>query len=207
MLYENARLLTYQSYQQWLIHELFSVGWFFEITIISIIFAIWLKLLDKSRIQSILLLGVLSAIGFAMSDMLLIDYLGVIEYKIRLLPIDSALFMGSITTAPILYMLVLQYTSSWKTYLLWAGIGTTIVALGLLPIYSLLGILKFYRWNYFYQLILMLMNGAIVRVLLLWFIRVEQSTPVSIRRYQVFPGLLPVFTKHLTNEEKDNDDE
>jgi hypothetical protein len=206
MPYESARILAYQSYQRWINNELFSFSWFFEIAIILIFYAIWLRSVDKSRIQSLLLLGSLSAVGFAIADIVLMGYFGVAEYKIRLFPIEPALFIVSITIAPTLYMLVLQYTSSWKDYLLWAGIGTTFLSFVLLPIYSLLGIIQLYHWSYFYQFILMLTNGVIARVLLLWFIRIEQSTPASSRKYQVFPGLLPVFTKHLENDKEDRTD-
>jgi hypothetical protein len=206
MPYETARLLAYQSYQQWITHELFSFGWFLEVAIIFIVYAIWLKSVDKSRIQSLLLAGSLSAVGFTIADMVLMGYFGVAEYKIRIFPFEPALFIVSITITPTLYMLVLQYTSSWKAYLLWTSIVSAFLAFGLLPIYSLLGILQLYHWNYFYQFILMLTNGAIARVLLLWFIRMEQSTPASSRKYQVFPGLLPIYTKHLDNNEENSSD-
>jgi hypothetical protein len=206
MPYETARLLAYQSYQQWITHELFSFDWFFEIAIIFIVYAIWLKLVDKSRIQSFLLAGSLSAVGFTIADMVLMGYFGVAEYKIRLFPFEPALFIVSITITPTLYMLVLQYTSSWKSYLLWTSIVSAFLAFGLLPLYSSLGILQLYHWNYFYQFILMLTNGTISRVLLLWFIRMEQSTPASSRNYQVFPGLLPIYTKHLDNSEENSSD-
>jgi hypothetical protein len=207
MPYETARLLAYQSYQKWITHELFSFGWFLEIVIIFIVYAIWLKTVDKSRIQSLLLLGSLSAVGFTIADMVLMGYFGVAEYKIRLFPFEPALFIVSITIMPTLYMLVLQHTSSWKAYLLWTSIVTAFVAFGILPIYSLLGVLQLYHWNYFYQFMLMFTNGTIARVLLLWLIRLEQSTPASSRKYQVFPGLLPIYTKHLDNNKDNSSDE
>ena len=133
-------------------------------------------------------------------------YFGVAEYKIRLFPFEPALFIVSITIEPTLYMLVLQYTSSWKTYFLWTSVVSAFLAFGLLPIYSLLGILQLNHWNYVYQFILMLTNGTIARALLLWLIFIEQSTPASSRRYQVFPGLMPVYTKYLDNDKENSPD-
>jgi|GEM_PF-941170 len=209
MAYETARLLTYQSYQQWISTELFSFGWFFMIGVIAAVYAIWLKVVDKSRIQSILLLGSLSAVGLIIADMVLMGYFGVAEYKISLFPVEPPIFIVSITEAPILYMLALQYTSSWKAYLLWAGIGTAVLAFGILPLYSLLGIFQLHHWNYLYHFLLMFTDGVIARALLLWLINMEQGQPVSSRASSMFSGLQPVAAKPLDKDKEDtidNDD-
>lgn len=206
MPYETARLLTYQSYQQWISTELFSVGWFVTISMITIFYTIWLKVVDKSRIQSILLLGSLSAVGLVVADIVLMGYFGVAEYKIRPFPWEPAIFIVSVTKAPILYMLVLQYTSSWRDYLLWAGIGTAVLAFGILPIYSLLNIYQLHHWNYLYQFLLMFVDGAIARVLLLWLISMEQSQTVSSRASSMFSGIQPAAIKPLDTDNQDTTD-
>jgi len=203
MLYETARLLIYQSYQQWISTEFFSFGWFVIIGVLVIVYGIWLKIVDKSRIQSILLLGSLSAIGFIIADMVLISYLGVADYKIRIFPWQPPIFIVSITIAPILLMLIYQYTSSWSGYTLWTGIAMAVLAFGLLPIYSFLGIYQLVKWNYFYQFLLMFTDGVIARVLILWLISLEQGHPVSSRSSAMF-GLQPVATKTLDTKKKDS---
>jgi putative effector of murein hydrolase len=132
--------------------------------------------------------------------MISIGYFGVIEYKIRLVPLEPPILIVSVTITPILYMLVQQYTSQWRSYALWASIGTAVLAFGLFPLYSLMGILQLHRWNYFYEFILMFTAGIVARVLLLWVISIEQSQPTSSRVSSVFSGLQPVATKPLDNE-------
>jgi len=79
MPYETARLLTYQSYQQWISTELFSFGWFAIIGVLAIVYTVWIKLVDTSKLRDLLLLGSLASLGFVMADMALVSYLGVTE--------------------------------------------------------------------------------------------------------------------------------
>jgi len=209
MPYEAARLLAYQSYQQWISIEFLSFNYFVIMGMVAITYTIWLKLVDTSRLIKILLLGSLCAVGFLIADIILIAYFGVAEYKIAPLPVEPPIFIVSVTKAPILYMLVYQYTSSWKSYALWASIGTAVLSFGLFPLYSLLGIFRLHHWNYFYQFLLMFTGGIIARGLLLWIISIEQSSSESSQVSSMFLGLQPVATKPLDNDKEDiinNDD-
>lgn len=203
MLYEINKIVATASYQHWLTDELYSSQWFLTMTVIALFYTVWLKLVDKSRLSHLLLLGSLSAIGFVIAEVILIGLLGVAEYKIRPFALMPPLFIVSITKAPILYMLVQQYTNSWKSYTLWAGIGTAGIAFGLFPLYSLVGIYQLHHWNYLYQFLLMFTDGMIARALLLWVINIEQKQmalhPVS----PTFSRLQPVATKPL-NEDTDD---
>ncbi|SPF41251.1 conserved membrane hypothetical protein [Candidatus Desulfosporosinus infrequens] len=179
MVYETSRLLANQSYQHWVSQELFSFGWFLTIIVLAVVYTIWLKLVDKSKLRDLLLLGSLCAVGFLITDIVFLSFFGTVEFKIRLFPFDPPIFLVSVTKAPIVYMLVQQYTSSWKGYLLWASIGAAVLAFVLLPIYSLLGILQLHNWNYFYQFLLILTGGILARAALLWITGIEQIHPNS----------------------------
>lgn len=207
MPYETARLLAYQSYQQWISTELFSFNWFVIMGMLAIFYTVWIKLVDTSRLSKILLLGSLSAVGFLIADIILMGYFGVAQYKVSPLPVEPPIFIVSVTKAPILYMLVYQYTSSWKSYALWASIGTAVLSFGLFPLYSLLGIFQLHHWNYFYQFLLMFTGGMIARALLLWVISLEQGHPAFSRVSSPFPGLQPVATKPLKEHRDDGTDE
>jgi len=179
LIYEIARKLSQQSYQHWVSYELFSFGWFLLVIVNVIFYFIWLKLLDKSRISHLLLIGSLSAVGFLIGDLFLFGFLGVAEYKVSITPTEPALFIMSVTIAPIIIMLVQQYRSSWKGYLLWISIGMAFLAFILMPIYSLVGILQLHNWNYFYHFLYLLIVTLMVRVVFLWIIGIEQRHPSS----------------------------
>ena len=206
MLYETTRILAEQSYQHWITNEVFSFGWFVTMGVLATIYATWFALVDKSRLSHLLLLGSLSAVGFVIGELTLIQLLGVAEYKVRPLPFIPPLFIVSVTKAPILFMLVAQYTTSWKNYVLWAGIGAAALAFGLYPLYSSIGIFQLHNWNYFYQFLYMFTNGIIARTLFLMIITIEQSQTAS-KRVQEYGILQPAATKPLPEDQNNTDNQ
>jgi hypothetical protein len=53
--YEIQRSLVSLSYQNWITNELFTFGWFVILGILVVVYAIWLQLLDRTRVRDILL--------------------------------------------------------------------------------------------------------------------------------------------------------
>ncbi|MDF2635526.1 MAG: hypothetical protein K0R78_2400 [Pelosinus sp.] len=202
-MYETARLLSGQSYQHWISNEFLSFSWFFAVGMLAVFYTVWFKLVDKRKLGQLLLLGTLSSVGFIIGEIVLLSTLGLAEYKIRVLPLTPPLFLVSVTIAPILFMLIQQFTTSWKSYVLWVLIGMGALAFGLIPLYSLIGILQLYKWNYFYQFLLMITNGIIARGLLLLVISIQQSQSKGSRVIKVFPGIQPVATKPLDSSKVD----
>lgn len=205
MLYETSRLLASQSYQQWISQEVFSFGWCVMVGVLVIVYAIWIIIVDKSRLTSLLLFGSLSAVGFGVSDLILEGFFGVWEYRIRLIPLIPSLFITSYTVGPILYMMVVQYTTSWKSYLLWASLATAVVSLGIVPIYGMLGIVQYHNFNVFYGFLLGITDAIVARALVLGLQGIEQRQSASGRVDKGFPGLQPAAIKPLIQENKDDD--
>ena len=174
MTYEIARKLAEQSYQHWVSYELFSFNFFLLIIVNVIFYSIWLKLLDKSRISHLLLIGALAAVGYLIGDIFLFGFFGVAEYKVSLTPVEPPFLILSVTVGPIIIMLIEQYISTWKGYLLWASICMAFLTFVILPIYSLVGIFQLHNWNYFYHFLCILTIGLIVRVVFLWIMKIEQ---------------------------------
>jgi hypothetical protein len=204
MAYETSRLLAYQSYQHWISSELFSTGWFVMVAVLAVTYAVWLKLVDKSRIRDLILFGSLLAVGFSLAGLILEGYYGLWEYQVSLLPLKPTVFIVSYTIAPILFMTVAQYTTSWKSYLVWGSIGAVVITFGLVPIYSMLGIVKFHdNFNNFYNFIMYMTGGIIGRAIYLWLVSIEQSQVASSPVIQPFYGLQPAASKPLR---EDNDD-
>jgi len=205
VIYETSRQLAYLSYQRWITTELFSTGWFIMIGVLIITYAVWLKLIDKRRLRDLLLLGSLIAVGFTVGDTFLIGNWGVANYNVSLFPGRPPLFVLSLTVSPIIFMLIQQYTTSWKEYLTWAAIGSAAIAFGLMPFYVWAGILQFYKWNYIYHLFYTFTAGTIGRALLLLIINIEQGQTASIHADQATSVLQPAATKPLPKKENDSE--
>lgn len=175
MSYETARLLAYQSYQHWISDEFLSFQWFLMVGVLIVTYTIWLKLVDTRRITEILLVGSLSTVAFMILDMVLASYLGLWGYEIAITPIEPPVFMISISLAPMLHMLALQYSSAWKGYLLWSGIGMAFLGFVILPVYAMLDIFLMYKgWNYIYHFLMMFSVGVISKGMLQWLLSLEQ---------------------------------
>jgi len=203
MSYEASRLSAYQSYQHWVSAEVFTVGWFVMIGVLLVTYAIWFKLVDKSRIRDLLLLGSLLAVGFGVVGIILGDNYGFWDFHIRPVPMTTTLFTVSYTIGPILYMMVAQYTTSWKSYLIWSSIGTAVITFGLLPIYGMLGIVTLHNnYNFFYNFIYYMTGAIIGRAICFGLARIEQSQSTPSRVAQSFLGLQPAATKPLDEDDK-----
>lgn len=168
MLYEKSREMAQMSMQNWLSNETFSFGWFLLLTLLIVVYAVWLKLLDKNRAGELLLIGSLSAVFFHINIMIMVDIFGLAEYMIRILPLHVPVFASSVTLAPIILMLVQQYTHGWKGYILWSGIGMALLNFVIFPIYTVAGILKFHNWNVFYHFLVLYAVALFTRFIFLW---------------------------------------
>lgn len=169
-MYEKERELAEQSIKDWTSNEVFTFGWFLMVAIIIVAYAVWLKLVDRKRATGLLLIGSLEAVAKLLFVAVLLDnILGVYDYQIRLLPVPANVFATSVTLSPIIVMLVTQYTSSWKGFLLWEAIGNAFLNFVLFPIYTAVGILEFHRgWNVFYHFLVLYAIAICVRVVFLW---------------------------------------
>lgn len=175
-MYEKLREVVQASQQNWKSNEVFSLGWFVILGVLVITYIIWLKLLDRKRGVSLLLIGSLAAVAYALNSMLLGDILGLAEYRIRLIPTSIALFLSSITLSPIIIMLVQQYTSTWKGYFLWSGIGFAVLNFVIFPVYMALGVFVFHHWNVFYHFLVLYFISLCVRFVYLLIVgRQERS--------------------------------
>ncbi len=171
-LYEIQMELWKNSIQRWSTQELFSFGWLFNLAFIAILYVIWVKLVDKQRLKELLLFGSLIAVCAGFIDMVGIT-IGIWEYKVRLFPVSTALFPFDYTVIPILYMLVLQYTMSWRNYLIGSLLASTFFSFVVSPIYALVGIKQYHHFNYFYMFILVFVITTIIKVIYNWITAIE----------------------------------
>lgn len=157
--------LTDLRMEYWQKYELFEVQWWILLAILIIPLVIWWKLVDKNRFFQIAFLGFLAFL-IALEADILGHEMGVWHYPHKLLcfgpqllPIDFSLF--SVT-----YMLVYQYYSSWKQYLIAATIVAVIFTFVGEPLLDYLGIYKLVSWEYWYSLPIYFL----IFVFLKWFV-------------------------------------
>jgi F0F1-type ATP synthase assembly protein I len=102
---------------KWLNQEFLSLPWFFIVFLVLACYVLFFYLVDKKRIIEILLFGSLVAVAFVVYDSIGI-FFGYWKGLISVLPVYPNFFGSEFTIIPLISMLIYQYTSSWRKFLL-----------------------------------------------------------------------------------------
>ena len=159
---EIQKQLTAIHIDSWLKQEVFIFRWWLLIGLIILYIFIWWKLLDKPRLNEILLYVVLATIIM----------LGIVEYgeelilwdyPIDILPIFPPLSSISLISLPLIYSLIYQHFTVTKNFLKATSIATAIVCFVCEPMYSEIGLFNLLHWKSYYSFLLYLLMAIIVR--------------------------------------------
>jgi hypothetical protein len=148
------------------------------IGVLFVMYILWIKLADKQRLKDILLFGSFVAVSGAFIDLVGVT-IGLWEYKVCIFPFSLAVFPFDYTIIPILYMLVLQYTSSWKGYLIGSLLASGFNCFVINPLFVLLGILQYHKFNYFYLFVLIFVVTTIIKDIYDWVDNIEHKKSVD----------------------------
>ncbi|SMC48899.1 CBO0543 family protein [Sporomusa malonica] len=161
------------TWTRYINEELFSNQWWGMLILLSILYAVWIKLLDKSRTFEILLFGSFVAVQAVLVDIVGFS-MGLWQHNIRLIPIVPGVFPIDFTVVPILLMFAHQYGSSWTRYLTWSALASILFSSGISPAFQLFGIKAYYNWNFIYFFFLMMVVAIISRAVIQMIAKVVQ---------------------------------
>ena len=153
------------TWNRYITEELFSNRWWGSLIFLTVLYVIWLKLLDKSRAFEIILFGSFVAVQAVMVDIFGFS-MGLWQHNIRLLPIVPGVFPIDFTVVPILLMLAHQYGSTWFQYLTWSAIASLLFAFVVSPAFQFFDIKAYYNWHFGYFVILMMIVAMISRIVI-----------------------------------------
>lgn len=147
---EARRELQRLSLEHWLQDDLHKWTWWLNVVLTIVPWIIWWKLVDRKRIFEILAYGLLVTMTSTLMDVcgtqaVLWGYPDVMfPFIPRLFPMDYVLI-------PVIYMLVYQYFSGWKSFI----IASIIMAAGFAfiaePAMECLGLYQQYTWQHIYS--------------------------------------------------------
>jgi len=130
--------------------------------------------LPQGFTDEILLFGSFVAVGRILMD--IIGSNAVLwSYDIRETPFYPSPFLHDFTVTPLALMVVYQYCHSWKKFLAWTAVVTGIISFAFFPIFTALGFLKFYNWNYFYSFVLIIGIASLSRWVLLGVLSIQRN--------------------------------
>jgi len=152
----NEMLGLYKAYMEirddiFFEHVLFSYQWWILLFIIVGLWILWGVIVDKNRIVSILLVGLLTSIIAIVLDDIGLNLM-LWDYPYWITPFTSRMDPVNIAIIPVSYMLVYQYMRTWKAYaimLVMASLFATFIAE---PIFIKLNMYLILQWKYWYSL-------------------------------------------------------
>ncbi|MBW7457402.1 CBO0543 family protein [Paenibacillus sepulcri] len=148
--------------EYWLHHDLFTPQWWFLLAALIIPWVIWWKLVDRSRLTQIVILGLITII---VVDCL--DDIGSMNmywsYPYQLLRISPRLISVDYSMLPVIHMLTYQYFRSWKPFMIVHLILSAVFAFAFEPIMEGLGIYEPHHWKHIYSFPIYLALAIAVR--------------------------------------------
>ncbi len=145
-----------------------SYQWWFLIGISIVLWLVWIIFVDKTRLYSILLTGL-----FTSTSALILDDIGISMalwiYPYYVFPFSSVQYPIDLAIIPVFYMLLYQYFTKWKPYLVVLTLLTLFAVLVVEPLFVWLEIYKPINWTHWlsapgYMLIGILVKGLVDKV-------------------------------------------
>ncbi len=142
----------YREYywEYWKHNDLFSFGWWLLLAINLLFIYMAVKILDRSRLFELLTVAGIIISFSTMLDTILIQY-GLTSYPTSLTPLTPSFFVSTYIILPVIYMLLYQLFSSWKSYLVANIITCIFLAFIIEKLLRLLHIYQYIHWNSFYS--------------------------------------------------------
>ncbi|WP_404451776.1 hypothetical protein LG329_15745 [Virgibacillus necropolis] len=141
---------------------IFSYQWWILLFITFVVWIIWGLLVDKSRMKNIFLVGMTTSLLAVILDGIGLT-LNLWAYPYQLLYFTGQLFTVDLAIIPVFYMLLYQYSRTWKSYfvkLILLSIFATFVAE---PIFVKLDIYRLLQWEHWYSTPFYILIGVFVK--------------------------------------------
>jgi len=146
---ETQAKLSKIRWDYWRNDIIFSYQWWFLIITFVILFIVWIRLLDKRRLLTILLFGFIT-----LNIVTFLDTLGgelqIWEYPKMILPWGPRILCIDLMIS-IYFMLLYQFFTKWRSYIFSSIILSAIFSFIFEPIAILLGIYIQLSWSHFYS--------------------------------------------------------
>lgn len=163
---EMMRQVTHVRVEKWLDKDVGTWRWWILAVLLIAPWFIWYLLVDKKRLPELTLFGT-----SVMVIIITLDEAGFVlslwNYPIDVIPIFPRLTSIDYTVLPIIYMLLYQYFSNWKSFFWALLIASTLFAFVAEPLTVYFGFYQLLKWNYLYSFPIYIVLGLFCR----WVVR------------------------------------
>lgn len=151
--------------ERWKDEILFTPQWWVLVILLIIPWIAWWKIVDKTKLKSIFLYGMLILILNTLLDNIGTDLIWW-SYPVKLGPFIPPLLTPDFTIVPILMMIVYQFFTSWKSFLIANFALSIVIAFIGEPLFIYFGFYIVHTWSLFFSFIYYNIVGGFLK----WFI-------------------------------------
>lgn len=151
--------------ESWLKYEFLSWQWWILLLFLTIPWILWVKLVDRSRIIEILLLGLITLFVTSLLDIIGVQ-LRFWVYPTQLAPITARALPFDCSLVPVGFMLLNQYFVKWKTFLMGLFILAIMYSFVGEPFSMWIGVVQYIKWKYIYSFLYYIVLGILSRLLI-----------------------------------------
>ncbi|QOR67155.1 hypothetical protein IM538_03110 [Cytobacillus suaedae] len=155
-----------QDINHWLNHEFLTWNWWFLVAFILIPLVIWIKVVDRKRILEIMFVWTLVIIPTSYLDAIGVD-LKFWVYPVQFVPITPRALPFDVFMVGVTFMLLYQYFSTWRSYLIALFIMALLFAFIGEPISKRLNLVYYIKWKYHFSFFYYVLLGVTVRAIVL----------------------------------------
>lgn len=127
-----------------------------------ILWTVWTLLVDKKRIRTILLVGLITSLLAIMMDDIGIS-LSLWAYPYQIVYFMNRLKTVDVSIIPVFYMLLYQYFRTWKSFMIALVLLCLFAVFVAEPIFGKLGMYERIQWEYWYSGPIYLLMGVFVK--------------------------------------------
>ncbi|WP_421383396.1 CBO0543 family protein [Bacillus salacetis] len=157
--------LLEMRYENFIHQDLFSPQWWFLLSVLFLPWIIWWFLVDKNRIKEVWLFGTMLSILIIILDDLGIE-LNLWDYPYQLINIIPRLNPIDISVLPVFHMLVYQYFTKWKSFIIANIVTAFLYAYLAEPLFVKINIYELTNWKYIYSVPLYIGKAVLIKFIL-----------------------------------------
>lgn len=158
---------------KWLAEDVFSPRWWGMVALVAFSYLLCFNLFDKRRLSTLFLFGSLLAVGLVVYEIIGVNFL-LWSCVLPVFPLTPCLFIPYLTTLPVFYMLIFQYSTTWRQFSLWNLIAAGVLTLVLQPIFIYFKIYQVNNWLTVYHIPFVFAIASLARAVTLLLIGIEQ---------------------------------
>ncbi len=161
---ELRRRLFSIEYSMWTDNMLFTLKWWILVTFMLVMWYVWWKIVDKSRLTEISLVGTITGLVSTLLNTTGIE-LTLWAFPNQLFGAVRGVNILDLTMIPITYMIIYQICSKWKTYMILVFIFALLGSFVGQPLFKALKLYDPVNWRYIYSFPVYLFIGVIVKLI------------------------------------------